>query len=408
MNSSTIFQSAVLVLAMTAGVPMAHAESNAKADTVRPEIGKPLQEAAELVKTKQFSEALAKIKSTDAVADRTPFENLTIDRMRGAAAAGAGQLEVAVEAFQRVIDSARLTSAEQLQLVEGIAASYFKAENYPKAVVWAQRYFKDGGTSENIRNLLLQSQYQSGDYAAVVSSLKSQNAADVQAGRTPPEISLQLLADSSLKMKDMAGYTAALEMLVQKYPKPTYWTALIAQVSRQPGFSDRHVIDVLRLQRATATLTNAADYLLLAELAMQANLPAEALAVLEEGYTAKLLDSGPQSARAEKLRSQTRTLAAGDLKVLPDSEITARKASTGVALVNVGTNYLGQKQYQKAATLIQEGIAKGGLKRPEEAQLHLGIALQLAGDKPAAATALKAVQGKDGAADLARIWSYAA
>ncbi len=407
MNSGTIFRSTLLALALVAGVPMAQAQTDAKSETVRPEIGKPLQEAAELVKAKQFSEALAKIKSTDAVTDRTPFENLTIDRMRGAAAAGAGQLDVAVEAFQRVIDSARLPPAEQLQLVEGITASYFKAENYPKAIVWAQRYFKEGGTSENIRNLQTQAQYHSGDYAAVVGTLKSQMAADAQAGRPSPEITLQLLADSSLKMKDMAGYTAALEMLVQKYPKPTYWTALIAQVSRQPGFSDRHMIDVLRLQRATATLTNADDYLLLAELAMQANLPAEASAVLEEGYAAKLLGSGTQSKRAEKLRARAGTLAAGDLKVLPDSEITAQKAPTGAALVNVGTNYLGQKQYQKAATLLQQGIAKGGLKRPEEAKLHLGIALQLAGDKPAAATALKAVQGKDGAADLARIWSYA-
>ena len=406
MKASTIFRLSILTLALGFGAPVVQAQTDAKPETVRPEIGKPLQEAAELVKNKQFTEALAKIKATDAVADHTPYENMTIDRMRGAAAAGAGQLDLAVESLQRVIDTGRLPAAEQLQLVEGITASYFKAENYPKAMQWAQRYFKDGGTSDNMKNLLLQSQYHAGDYTAVISTLKAQNQADIQAGRATPEIMLQLLADSAVKKKDMASYTAALEQLVQKYPKPTYWTALIAQVSRQPGFSDRHMIDVLRLQRATGTLTTADDYLLMAELAMQANLPAEAFAVVEEGYASKALGGNAQTARADKLRAHARTVAAGDMKVLPESESSAQKASNGTALVNLGTNYLGQKQYAKAATLLQQGIAKGGLKHPEEAKLHLGIALQLAGDKPAGATALQAVQGKDGAADLARLWTY--
>ena len=406
MKASTIFRLTILTLALGFGAPVVQAQTDAKPETVRPEIGKPLQEAAELVKNKQFTEALAKIKATDAVADHTPYENMTIDRMRGAAAAGAGQLDLAVESLQRVIDTGRLPAAEQLQLVEGITASYFKAENYPKAMQWAQRYFKDGGTSDNMKNLLLQSQYHAGDYTAVISTLKAQNQADIQAGRATPEIMLQLLADSAVKKKDMASYTAALEQLVQKYPKPTYWTALIAQVSRQPGFSDRHMIDVLRLQRATGTLTTADDYLLMAELAMQANLPAEAFAVVEEGYASKALGGNAQTARADKLRAHARTVAAGDMKVLPESESSAQKASNGTALVNLGTNYLGQKQYAKAATLLQQGIAKGGLKHPEEAKLHLGIALQLAGDKPAGATALQAVQGKDGAADLARLWTY--
>ena len=46
----------------------------------------------------------------------------------------------------------------------------------------------------------------------------------------------------------------------------------------------------------------------------------------------------------------------------------------------------------------------GGLKYPDEARLHLGIAYANAGKKPEALAALKAVQGKDGSADLARYW----
>jgi hypothetical protein len=55
--------------------------------------------------------------------------------------------------------------------------------------------------------------------------------------------------------------------------------------------------------------------------------------------------------------------------------------------------------------LIQEGIRKGGLKHPDDAQLHLGIAYLLGGQKEQAIRVFKSVQGTDGAADLARLWA---
>ena len=38
-------------------------------------------------------------------------------------------------------------------------------------------------------------------------------------------------------------------------------------------------------------------------------------------------------------------------------------------------------QAAKGVQLMQQGIAKGGLKRPEDAKLHLGIGQLAAGDK---------------------------
>ncbi len=53
---------------------------------------------------------------------------------------------------------------------------------------------------------------------------------------------------------------------------------------------------------------------------------------------------------------------------------------------------------------MQQGIAKGKLKRKDEANLHLGVAYLRAGQKAKAREAFKAVGGTDGAADLARMW----
>jgi hypothetical protein len=61
-------------------------------------------------------------------------------------------------------------------------------------------------------------------------------------------------------------------------------------------------------------------------------------------------------------------------------------------------------QAAKGVQLMQQGIAKGNLKRAEDAKLHLGIAQLIAGDKAKAQATFKSVQGNDGTADLARLW----
>jgi len=55
-----------------------------------------------------------------------------------------------------------------------------------------------------------------------------------------------------MKMNDNAGYTSALEKLVDHYPKKSYWADLISRYS-EDGLHERLELDVLRLQLATGT-----------------------------------------------------------------------------------------------------------------------------------------------------------
>ena len=57
--------------------------------------------------------------------------------------------------------------------------------------------------------------------------------------------------------------------------------------------------------------------------------------------------------------------------------------------------------------MMQQGIAKGSLKRPDDAQLRLGMALLQSGakNKAKAVQVLRAVKGTDGTADLGRLWA---
>jgi hypothetical protein len=63
-------------------------------------------------------------------------------------------------------------------------------------------------------------------------------------------------------------------------------------------------------------------------------------------------------------------------------------------------------QHEKAVQLIEQGIAKGNLRRPDDAKLRLALAL--AGNpktKAKGLQTLRAVGGTDGTADIARLYA---
>src|SRR5258706_2288159 len=77
-------------------------EPSRSGPTVRPESGKPIQAAIELLKSKKGKEALSKAREAQAVGDRTPYENYVLERVLGQAAATAGEPAIAARAFEKV------------------------------------------------------------------------------------------------------------------------------------------------------------------------------------------------------------------------------------------------------------------------------------------------------------------
>ena len=127
------------------------------------------------------------------------------------------------------------------------------------------------------------------------------------------------------------------------------------------------------------------------ELALQAGFPAEAKVVLDGGYAAGTLGTGPDAERHKRLKDLADHKTVEDQAQLASAQKDALAAKDGNGLVVLGVDYLGYGQAAKAAELIQQGIAKGGLKFPGDAQLHLGIALMKAGQTAKAVEAFKAV-----------------
>ncbi len=385
-----------------AGLGVAHAEE--KQESLRPEVGKPLLAAQALIKAGKFKEALVKIGATDVVANKTPYEKFIVERMRAAAAAGAGDNETAIRAFEAVLDTGRLPQSEQLKILEAIVGTYYRAKDYPRAVSAGERYFKQGGANPQIRTAVIQARYLNNDFPGAVREILADLQEDEKAGRTPSEERLQLLANCYLRLNDNSGYIAALERLLTHYPKKSYWLDLISRIQKKPGFSDRLALDVMRLQFATGNMLDANDYVYMAQLALQAGLPAEAKKVLDDGFAKNVLGAGDDGDRRKRLREFAAKQAAADLKALPDNERQALAGKDGNALLAVGQAYVTAGQTEHGLALMEQAVAEGGLKRPADARLHLGEAYLAAGNRDKAIQTLKGITGSDGVQDLARLW----
>jgi hypothetical protein len=269
---------------------------------------------------------------------------------------------------------------------------------------WGQRYFKEGGTSPSIRTLLIQSQYLSGDFAGAARELTTEIQAAEKGGSAPAQDRLNLLLNAATQMKDPSTTVFALERLVTYYPKKEYWVDLLSRMQRKPGFSDRLVLDTYRLSLATGSMSAAGDYMEMGQLALQAGSELEAKQVVDKGFAAGVLGTGAEAERHKRLRDLI-TKRIDEAKAgQAEAEKQAGEAKDGNALVSLGLALALGGNSAKGLQTMQQGIAKGGLKRPEDAKLHLGVAQVMAGDAKAQAT-LRSVGGSDGTADLARLWS---
>lgn len=395
--------------ALAAALLAAGIVAHAGAQTLRPEVGKPLQQAGELLKAGKAKEALAKVREADAAGNKTATEQLMIDRMRGAAAQRAGDTGAAIAAFESAWNSGKLSGAEQAQIAESLAFAYSQAKNWAKTGEWAQKAKAAGANSAQLNQLIAYVQAQSGDYAAVAKDAAAAVAGAEQAGRKPAEDDLLRLADAYQRTNNPGGHAAALEKLVAHYPKKDYWSAYLNNVQRKPGFSSRLGLDVMRLKFANGLITTTDQYMEMAQLALQAGLPDEAKAIVDKGFASGALGAGPEGERHKRLRDLVLKQQAETQAGLAKAEAEAMAAKDGNDLVKVGSVYASMGQADKGAALIEKGIGKGSLKRPDDAKLRLGWAqLQSSALKAKGLQTLKSVGGTDGTADIARAWAVMA
>ena len=367
---------------------------------------KPLQAAQEALRAKNFPEGLARVVEAEGMPNLSPYEQFIIRRMKSLALFGTGDFAKALTTFELVLESPLLSDADRIQMFPATIEAAIQSKQYARGAYWLGIYFAAGGSDPKLRELYPRLLAETGDHAKAIREYAAQVQAFEVKNERAPEILLLRLAQSQDTLKDMPAYIGTLEKLATGTGKPEYWAELIARTGRRDGFADERLrLDVYRLRRATGVPLDAGELGDMAVRAQQAGLPAEAQALLDEGFASGLLGKDANAAADKKLLETSTKAAALDKAGLADGEASALKAKDGNAAVNLGLAVSATGAHERALALMTQGLAKGGLRRPDDAMLHLGLAQWRAGKIDNAKASFAAAKGADGVGDLARLWA---
>jgi hypothetical protein len=385
-------------LGFTAATPVLGLSTAYAAETMRPEIGIPLQAAQALMKQGKNREALAKLNEAERANGKTANEDYLIERVRAAAASAAGDNDAAAKSFEALIASGKLSAGEREKFTEGLVGIHMRARDFGKANATINRLLKDKNDPK-LRAYLVQNYYSMGNYSQAETELKQMG--------TLSEDQLGLLANIYLKKGDKVAYVNTIEKLAASYPKASYWTDLLNRVTGTPTFSNRLTVDVYRLKLANNLLKKPSDFVEMAQLLIQARAPAEAIKVIDKGYKSGILGVGAEAERHQRLKALAEKTLADRNKnqAVEEAELVKTKDNDGLLAMGYGLVQAGQAD--KGLAMMTAAIKAGGLRNPEDAKLRLGEAYAAAGKKQQAITTLKTVGGKDGTAELARYWIMA-
>lgn len=380
--------------------------ASAPARTVRPVVGKAIAAAQESLRAGNGQAALSQLAEAQALPDLTPWERLVLLRMEGPAAYTAGDLPLALHSFEAVLASPLLPDADRRALIELTIKLAVQAKDMTGALRWLKTYFDEGGSDRALRELYPQVLSVAGEHAAAVREAKTLVRSDDAAGRTTPDAVLRALAASAAAIHDDPSYVLALEHLVVTTRRADYWADLVSRVTARKEFADDRLrTDTYRLMKAVGVPLEAEEYIEWAERAFAAGQPEEALKALDAIRDRGLLGQIKNQAGLAKLREQVAKAAAQDRASLADSEKSALASTDGNAAVAVGLALYNSGETERALDLMARGVAKGGLRRPDDALLRYGMVLALAGKATDAQRTFDQVRGSDGSADLARLWT---
>jgi tetratricopeptide (TPR) repeat protein len=303
------------------------------------------------------------------------------------------------EAIDGLIASGAAPADSLPELYKNQAALAFEANNFAKAEAALNQLTQMNPNDPDALATLAELRARQKRFPEAVTMLDRSIAIRKAAGVQVPENWYKRVLALAYQGKLAPQSIKASRDLLTAYPSPTNWrdSLLIYLEVAQPDRTT--TLDTRRLLRAAKALAGERDYAELANTLDRSGYPGEVKAVLDEGVAAKMFE--PTKAPFAQLRTAANSKIAEDKSTLPALEKKATAAAVGGPALDIGDVYYGYGDYAKAITFYRAALQKGGVDA-SLANMRLGMALAMSGQKAEAETAFRAVTGAR--ADLANFW----
>ena len=309
--------------------------------------------------------------------------------------------EGALNYYQKVIDQRPdIPVALEVGTLYTVAQLYFLQEKWERGIDTLIQWMSLSETpSTNAYVLLANGYFQLKDYDRSLENIQIAIQREEAAGKLPKEQWYNLARFIHFDRSNYAEALDILEILIMYYPKKQYWV----QASHLYGEEqdDARQLAILEASYEQNLLDRSQDIVLLSQLYLNAEVPFPAARVLEKGFADEVVET---ESKNYELAGVAWRQAQEVAKSLPMLEAAASKSEKGELYARLGNVYLDVDKNKDAVDALLKGLDKGGVKRPDQARLALGMAYFNLGDFSAARRAFREARKDERAKSYADQW----
>ncbi len=395
-----------LALATAVASPAAAQTATAAAATEAPamcpsELGKKAREALAGYNDAVTAGDAAKTASARAAAEaavKTDAERCVLTQINLNVAVKASDNAGIAAAIDALAANPTSTKSQVAPMLLNSAKIKFNQKDYAGASAMLDRVVAANPTAGEAYILLAESRFKTGRQAEAPALALKAIAAEKAAGRKAPEAWYKHAVAMAFDTKNPQSVDLAREW-VMAYPTSTNWRDALRILAMDSKLPENDLIDVYRLQMATKAMAGTADYARFANLSSKLGYPGETEAVIKAGIAANAL-SASNSEVSSMLKVATGKVGADKAGLAAATAKAIASGNAKSAMAQGDANY-GYGNYAEAAKVYRAVAGMSGAD-VATANLRLGMALAMSGDKAGAETALKAVTGPK--ASLAQFW----
>lgn len=307
----------------------------------------------------------------------------------------------ALQSYEKVVSQPDIPLAMEINTRFTIAQLYFVQEQWQKGIDALLKWFAMTDTpNANAYILLAQGYYQVKDYDKALLNVQKAISMSKEADKIPKEQWYNLARYLYFEKNDTKNTVVVLEELLKYYPKKEYWV----QISHLYGEQKKETQQLAAMETAyvQGMLDKDNEQVTMAYLYLNADVPYKAAKVMDKGLKNDSIEG--KSKNWELTGNAWRQAQELD-KAIPAMEEAAAKSDKGELYARLGNVYLDNDEFKKAITAINKGLSRGGIKRPDTAQLVLGMAYFNTQQYDKARTAFAAAGRDKRSAEYAKQWT---
>jgi len=330
-----------------------------------------IQKAQEMVDKKEYRGALKTLNSLYDPDKLTEYEQANVLNYLGFVYYNMDDTNNAIRTYERMIAIPTLEPQMAKQTTFTLAQLLTMQEQYGKALQTLDKWFTlEPNPAPEPFILRAQVLYNLNRYREMVDPIE--NAMRVAKERNKPakEDWYGLLNFAYFQQENYRKVRDIQKILLVNWPKARYWKSL-AGAYTELG-EDEKLIYAYDAAHTQGMLNKEAEFVTMAQLYLQAEVPYKAGQLLEEKMNAGIVQKTEKNYR---LLSQSWMLAMEDTKAIPALQAAAQLASNGDLDQRLANAYLNVGNYTECVKSAGTASRKGGLKSPDNLQISLGMCL---------------------------------